>query len=228
MAARPPADLLQSGVYCCGLAVTVWPRMVAITLGSNVRPAINGATTMSNNNQTFDITAIASLYHSAAERVAVAKGLQEQAQKEVSKQGKGIWGAGLEAVQVAHDNGHNAASMITLFGIALATAGVPDGTFKGYQSDLAKLREEVQTGNHPITGEATGFGIKDAMMISRADARKRYKVYTDEEIAREALATLTKEWNADSLQALVAYARSMDGKKQEDDAPQEQAESKAA
>lgn len=166
---------------------------------------------MGNNNQAFDITTIAALYENAALAAAQAQAAKAAASKEASKQGKGIWGAGLQAVKVAHDNGHNAATMLTLFSIALAAADVPEGTFKGYQADLAKLREEVQTGKHPLTGEETGFGIKDAMIISRADARKRYKVITPEEAARAALADLTKEWDADSLQALVAYARSMTG-----------------
>lgn len=166
---------------------------------------------MTSNNQAFDITTIAALYDNAALAAAQAQAAKAAASREASKQGKGIWGAGLQAVKVAHDNGHNAATMLTLFGIALAAAEVPEGTFKGYQSDLAKLREEVQTGKHPLTGDATGFGINDAMTISRADARKRYKVITPEEAARTALNDLTKEWDADSLQALVAYARSMTG-----------------
>ena len=171
---------------------------------------------MSNNNQAFDILSIASLYTPAAERAAVAQGLLNQARKEASKQGKGVWGAGLQAVEIACKNGHNAATMLTLFGIALSQAGVPEGTFKGYQSDLKAIREEIETGKHPHTGEETGFKLADALMLSRAEARKRYRVVTAEEAAKEALATLTKEWDADNLQALLSYARKLAGEETEE------------
>lgn len=114
-----------------------------------------------------------------------------------------VWDGFKSALEVASEAGHTPTALRAGLEIACTEAEIPAGSFRGYIGTIGNLYADIK---------ADKLSLDDALALSVADARKRYKVepvLTDVQKLQKHIAEGIKDWTAEQLAVLASIVDDM-------------------
>lgn len=138
--------------------------------------------------------AMAVPYETVARNVALAVEANKAHAGKAKEERTNLWGAFKSALSVGMANEHSIQALRVGLEVACEEQKVPGGSIRSYVNTIENMYREIISGS---------LMLPAAEKLSIADARKRYRVVSDEEKARRNLLDLVKDWKPDEIEAAI-------------------------
>lgn len=137
-------------------------------------------------------------YEEVAKGIALAVAANKAHTGKAKEERTNLWGAFKQALSIGLAAGHNVNALRVGLEVACEEQKVPGGSIRSYINTLENMYREIEAG---------GLTLIAAEKLSIADARKRYRVVSDDEKARKDLLDTVKDWKPDEIQAAILLLR---------------------
>jgi hypothetical protein len=137
-------------------------------------------------------------YEELAKSIALAVEAQKAHTGKAKEERNSLWGAFKRALSIGLAAGHNVSALRVGLEVACEEQKVPQGSIRSYINTIENMYREVQEEKLTLIA---------AEKLSIADARKRYRVVSDDEKVRRDLLDVVKGWKAEEIAALITLAK---------------------